>query len=430
MSNSQGALRTGRIKFLLVVGTVAVSLHATSAFADETKNLFGFVDWLNGVKEKICAPAAPGSPVKAPIAEVPKPVPPAAPVIPEESFKSPDQLRNYLECYSTEKGRYDQIKNEYMPIIESAAKEFEIPKTLLACLIMRESRFDIHAKSKTGAIGLGQHLKGTMKYITQLLKPMDESALKKNTETVNLTLEELVSKNKTTLEQAKKDQALARTRLTNRMHTLGWEAYYANLNKRKMHKGAVPRVVSPATIKDPQIAIGATAFYLKMILYDFRAALDQDLRVSNQDSQKPNYHVMLAAAGAYNMGPGAAIKILGPIEPPDREKWVDALAHSNEETAKHILSIQRCIESTASKRGNSWLGPIGSATYECLDGNESADPRIVIQPFNDLPDEYKSKFKTASMKATKQKPAKAAKSKKAEKPAAAPVPKTKKKGAK
>jgi hypothetical protein len=265
---------------------------------------------------------------------------------------------------------------------------------------------------------------------------MDAKTLQKSTDAVVLTEEELAKKNGTTLDQAKKDRALAKTRLTNRLHAIGWESYFADLDKRKLHKGATPRVISPASVKDPQIAIGATAMYLKMILHDFREALDPDLKVGNNDRQNPNYHLLLAAAGAYNMGPGAAIKILAPIEPPDRVKWVDALAHSNEETAKHILSIQRCIESSASKRGNSFLGPIGSATYNCDGANASADPRVVTQAFNDLPDEYKSKFKTASMNAAKNNPnaakkstkgAKAAKTAKSATAEASPKKKTKKK---
>ncbi|CAN5474035.1 hypothetical protein BH10BDE1_BH10BDE1_26110 [soil metagenome] len=418
MRKCRGASSANTYKTLIAIGFVLISTFAQPASADDPKHLFGFVDWVNGITNKLCKRVEPGSPVKAPVAEAPqatKATKPNGPQTrPSETFKSRDELRRYLECYSTEKGRYDKIQKDYLPIIESAAKEFEVPQTLLACLIFRESRFDINARSSTGAMGLGQHLKGTMQYLTQLLKPMDASTLKRSTDDIVLSEQELAAKNGNSLGQAKKDRALAKTRLTNRLHTIGWESYFANLDKRKMHSGPVPRVISPATIKDPRIAIGATAMYLKMILYDFRESLDLDLRVSNHDKQQPNYHLLLAAAGAYNMGPGAAIKILGPIEPPDREKWVAALAHSNEETAKHILSIQRCIESSSSKRENAFRGPIGSATYDCNDGNESTEPRTVTQAFNDLPDEYKSHYKTASMKDKKSKAKKTSKAAKSD----------------
>ncbi len=447
--------KTARLLSLAILGITILTTTPAHAESDFVKNLVG--KW-SSFKRWICNDdRAPENPVPATtIPEVKQPY-----IAPQDRLKSEGELRRYVECYLTEDGRYDKVAKEYMPLIAEAARAFELPKTVLACLIFRESRFDINARSSTGAIGLGQHLTGTMGHISDVLKTSKEKETEKLLEITKLSAKESAAANKTTVGQAQKDLAYANTVLKDRAYRLRWEQLFKDKNEKKCRdqsrkplpapkpakprtdrKGnpipapvvkaptteqryqaclddSVPRTVNTSTIKNPAIAISATAMYLHMIIDEFKRNLDSDIKVENLESQGPNYNVLLAAAGAYNMGPGAAIKILSPIEPPDREKWVQALMKSNEETAGHVASIRNCIESSESPKGNAWLAPIGSHNYDCMAQPTAAQPRTVVGK-STLAAEYQNSVKTASMKPATPKAEKTATAKSAAtKPAAA-----------
>lgn len=380
--------------------TSSITVAPEQARADDGKRFFGIVDALNGVKEKLCADDPPETMTKSNLPKSTKSTPSLIPAVfgaGKDEFKSEGDLRRYLECYLVEPGRWSVVEKSYLPLIKTAAASFDIPETLLACLIFRESRFNIHAKSSAGAIGLGQHLRGTMTHISNILKPGNPKQTANLLEISKMTIEEQMSAKKRTAGEARKSLRFARTKLEDREHRLGWESYFENLEDRKLHRGAVPRVVNVATIKDPKIAIGATAMYMRMIIYHFKKTLDQDLRIDQNDDNDPNYYMTLAAAGAYNMGYGAAQKILSPIEPPNRKKWVEALARSNEETAAHVLSIQNCIRAPGKKDEDPWVGPIGSSNYNCED-RSPGENRVTTGRANPLPKEYRSNVKSATLK--------------------------------
>ena len=450
-------LRSRALRFifaLALIFTVTQTVKMSSAHAE------GWTDsirsLINGVKRKFCPDEVPGKPASTGAPATPW----IAPEPPSESFKSEGELRRYIECYLVEPGRYEKVAKEYMPIIQASARSFNIPTTLLACLIFRESRFDINARSSTGAIGLGQHLTGTMKHITDILQTSKERDTEKLLEIVNTPMSERIASKKVTAAMAQKDLNYAKTVLRDREFRLKWEEHFKTTNETKCRtestkktepakpaattknakpkpakvatpakvlsaeekyeaclSKSIPRVVNTGNIKDPKIAIAASAMYLQMILVDFQRVLDTDIRTENGDGQNPNYDLLLAAAGAYNMGPGAAANILGPIEPPDRKKWVEALMKSNEETAGHVASIRNCIQSSASNHGDAFQAPIGSHNYECNDGNESSSPRTVVGK-SELPAQYRNSVKTASLKPAPKAAAKPAeKSSRAAKPA-------------
>ncbi len=406
--------RSSKLHFLVLVFVLLPSLSRAGETkmtkpeippsAQATKNAEGgfvasFINSFNSVRNFVCPPAQP-----LPIAVEKRKITPRAPrELPSEAFKSEGELARYLECYATEDGRYELIAKRYMPLIAVASRTFEIPQTLLACLIFRESRFDVNARSKSGAMGLGQHLAGTMTTITNTIEKPESSSPQEKTRVgkIRKRLEDIdngVIKNETP--QDRQDRAYLATRAEMRFQRTNWEQYYNNLRSQGLHKGGItPRVVNEAALKDPAIAIGATAFYLQSILLVFQKRLDSDLVIRNSDRQQPNYDLLLAAAGAYNMGPYEASKILGKLpEPPDRKKWVGALAKSNEETAGHILSIRNCIESSGSKGENAWKAPIGSADYSCKP-EDMGEKRVALDKANKLPSEYKSEIKSATMKA-------------------------------
>jgi hypothetical protein len=324
----------------------------------------------------------------------------AAPI--EDGFKPEGELRRYLECYATEEGRFQEITEKYMPLIAAAAKTFKLPKTLLACLIFRESRFNIDAVSPSGAFGLGQHTNGNQETIQDEIEvPLPMSAKeKKRIDAIHARLKANTDSGKEDTEQDRKDRNLFKTKADTAKRRRNWELYFGELKRKKLfdEKADVPRMISRPALRDPRIAIGATAFYLQTILMHFQSRLDQDLRVGHPDGDGPNFDLLLAAAGAYNLGHGAARKLLANIEPPDQKVWIEKLMKSNQETAKHILSIRNCMESSASPGNNAWKGPIGSPNNAC---NAAPEPGVQVGDKNKLPGEYKTGFKTAQMKPTK-----------------------------
>lgn len=369
------------------------------------------LDQLNGITMTPICPAIESAPVKKVIPKV-APVTRASP----SGFKSEGDLRRYLECYATEKGRYKQISKEYLPIVESAARAFEIPTSLLACLIFKESRFDPHATSmapkmtKDGKVvkdangrpvlvpnarGLGQHLENTMKYLSALVQPLDATNLKKWSAMSQLTPRELAKQSGMSLEKAIDSVTLAKTKITNQMYAIDWESYYSDLELNGKHSGGTPRNINVGTIKDPKIAIGATALYYKTLLMHFKNTLDANLNVANGDDQKPNADFLLAAAGTYNMGP-AATALIASVKPPDPKKWVEALLKSNEETAAHILSIRNCIESSSSSKGNAWKAPINSHNLDC-NAAGAGPPKALPGGKNVLPKTYQNDVKSAGI---------------------------------
>lgn len=372
------------------------SFASADAIAECTTGLLDKINIFNGKSDSTCdgpAPAPPSGRLSSGMITQNATVSP---------FKSEGDLRKYLDCYVVEAGRMKLVTEKYLPLIAQAAKDFDIPQTLLACLIFRESRFDIKADSgvvdrktgkklKNGALGLGQHLRSTMKEISQILSDRyrDIPKLQKK-ESI------LSSKPQSELKlQELKDLRYAKTRIALSLRAEQWNTYITNLKAQGLDVGRTPNVVSETTIKTPAIAIGATAFYLQSILIHFRKTLDSTLSLEQGDNDSHNYDVLLAAAGAYNMGPGAAARMLSKIDPPDPGEWIDVLKRSNRETAGHILSIQNCV-SPPESRIPAWSAPIGSPNLDC-DSPLSRKPELPGGA-NTLPAEYRTRFRSATMK--------------------------------
>jgi hypothetical protein len=387
---------------------------------ERTKNLLGKINIFNGKPDPVCDERTPASAAPALQRATAGKITPKPAVVP---FKSEGDLRKYLDCYVVEPGRMKIVTEQYLPLIAQAAKDFDIPKTLLACLIFRESRFDINARSGTGAIGLGQHLRGTMADISRVVGD-DFSDLPK----LQALHSSLSSRDSSLSAQELKDMRYARTRIMGATQAAQWKNYFTNLSSLKLHKGPPPKVVSTKTITTPSIAIGATAFYLQSILIHFQKTLDPTLSLEQSDKDSRNYDALLAAAGAYNMGPGAASGMLEEIRPPNPKKWIERLKKSNEETAGHIQSIQNCLSSPAAS-GSAWSGPMGSPNNDC---SSPLDPKPILPGgINELPAEYRNPVKSATLTKPTPKKAKAAKPAVPKKqPASTTTKKADKKGAK
>jgi len=392
-----------RLPFATLVAALTIAVlpgsfaHA-SGFVEHTKNLLGKINIFNGKPDPVCDERTPAAAAPALQRATAEKNARKATVVP---FKSEGDLRKYLDCYVVEPGRMKIVTEQYLPLIAQAANDFDIPKTLLACLIFRESRFNINASSGTGAIGLGQHLRGTMADISRVVGD-DFSDLPK----LQALHRSLSSRESSLSAQELKDMRYARTRIMGATQAEQWKNYFTNLSSLKLHKGPPPIVVSTKTITTPSIAIGATAFYLQSILIHFQKTLDPTLSLEQSDKDFRNYGALLAAAGAYNMGPGAASGMLEDIRPPNPKKWIERLKKSNEETAGHILSIQNCLSSPAAS-GSAWSGPMGSPNNDC---SSPLDPKPTLRGgINELPAEYRNPVKSATLNKPTAKKAKAVK---------------------
>lgn len=418
---------SGRVaRFACALITFASFTFPLRALANDAtpERCFETLDFLNGIISETTCPASQPQSSAAKFGLFNK-----KPAVVEwsKAFKGEGDLHRYLECYAVEDGRYDAIAKKYMPLIEKASRAFEVPKTVLACLIFRESRFDMKAVSPTGAIGLGQMLPSTMDHMTKLLKPVDQSFLAR----MKGILAKALPSGK---EQAIKDRAYAKTIVKNSEFTASWEDYIGGLksyyvkfndsecrrrnplNKKDPKKSEDARkkclkrmnndehrtITVDNVTTDPAIAIGSTGLYLKTILKHFNETL-KNAKVENGDEQSPNFYLLLAAVGSYNMGPGTAAEILKNVRPANAINWVEALKKSNEETAAHILSIQNCVE-PASSKNNPWKGPIGSANHQC----DAKNPSVLPGGANELPKQYQNKVKTASLSETELTPVKKA----------------------
>lgn len=377
------------------------SATAASSAAAPKKTDGGFVAGIisrfNEIKNLFCPEPQPSpiaiAPAKVPVAKEP----------PRILLKSEGELRRYLECYSPTDAIFDDIDKTYLPLIESAARTYGVPKALLACLIFAESKFRTGAKSHTGAFGLGQHTKGTAKHITTLLKPRSAKKIAEDYKLANSSDEDAAKERKESVGVAREGIRVAKIKVMNRGFAVKWDEYYADLKRRGLHKGEAPQVVNRDALLDPAVAIGASGLYLHMMMTHLKTSLDSDIIVGNRRDNDWNVEILLVAAGAYNMGPGAASYVLSPIEPPDRKAWAQALMKSNEETAKYIITIRNCISSGASGSQPANLPPMLTPRFSCETGEK---PRVALTEPLQLPKQYENVIKEARHVMPKKKKAK------------------------
>lgn len=374
-------------------------------------------------------------------------------------YKNEDDLREYFKCYLGDKPQINVTLSKYLPMIQSAAKAYDIPPTLLACLLFRESMFDKNAKSPSGAVGLSQQLKKNLDYQTNVLASRTSAEADDIEATAARTPEQQVAarKNQISLTVAVGEIQQAQSRRKSLRLMRRWESYYQDLAKKGLHKGEVPRRLNTTNIKqDPALAIGAGAMYLRDILIVFRSTLDPSVQV-DQAGVASDPDLLLAAAGAYNMGPGGesiakdgkvkqtgAYQFIKPVVKQGYGAWVKALRESNEETSAHIVSIQNCMRPASGadskdQGADPWAPPIGTAPRDCKNPVDGKYKTLSDKPA-DLPEEIKAALarknapasaaaasRANAAKPTTKKPAAPGPKKPAVKPAAKPAAKPQKK---
>lgn len=279
-----------------------------------------------------------------------KPEAPAAPQSEEpvrsdknSRFKSVSEIEAYIGCYVVEKdGAYFKAyQTTYKPLIKAAAREFQVPENLLTCLLMRESRFNKSARSPAGALGLGQFMPITMKFLTKIISKGD-----KDQETI-AELEEVAAN--ASQKFTDRDQAYAEEYLSTYSLAMQWKGYFDRLKSEGKYSGSAPKRFSADGALTPAIAIGASALYLKLMMEFFEADLNPDGKIRTGSVNKPDFDFLVTVGGSYNIGHNAAARMLENVRPPTTLKWRKKLENSNDETGGHIRSIANCLERGSTK---------------------------------------------------------------------------------
>ncbi|MBL7688856.1 MAG: lytic transglycosylase domain-containing protein [Bdellovibrionaceae bacterium] len=275
------------------------------------------------------------------------------------AFKSEGELNRYVSCYAVEPGRYDAYK-DWSPYIRASAREFGISESLLTCLLFRESRFDSNAQSKSGALGPAQFLRSTMPTVTNLIQAgkTDPDEVKR--------LTELAAKESKT-RQDKKNRTYAVARLKAIAVGMKWKSYFDQLRSQKIYKQSTPTEFNKALALNPATAIGAAGLYLRFIIDHFHDEL-KGRGAEGTALPAPSLDFHLAAAGAYNLGHGAAVNMLKKIKPPDPKAWKERLLKSREETRDYILSLANCATSANHNSKIAFQPPANDPPRDCDNG--------------------------------------------------------------
>jgi len=279
----------------------------------------------------------------------------------ENKLKSNAELEKYFGCYKKSPPLQSLYIKEYQHHVAAAADAFAIPKPLLACLLFQESQWDAGiVNENSGATGIGQFLQPALDTLSIMLTdqlPKNATKIKKHKDAMskfnNWLLEHIaagapgdVSKRLTN--QNKKDQNFHATKVKQYELAVHWRDYVRLIkNNPKTKKDAVAvdlnrrgsiNLQKSTDAKKPAIAIGLSAMYVRYIMDE----MTRNNPSGQISSAKQNLHLMAAVAGAYNMGPGAAAKLIGTPTPTDTTAWVKKLS-ANKESNKHMLNIMRCM---------------------------------------------------------------------------------------
>ena len=264
------------------------------------------------------------------------------------NMKDESELVKYATCYSDHPEWTKAYVGEYSKYIHTAALQFGVPETLLTCLLFRESQFNPRAESQIfrrvrgrnvqvqGAVGIAQFMPDTEEFVTSLISSGDMSRAKVESLTDIVTSREP--------DAPKRDVVYAQTALDNYQQASRWGGYFDQLKSQGLYHGNTPTEFTSETAKNPKIAIGASAFYLRYMMELFQDELSHNQLIANQTGKSPDIDFMLTIAGSYNMGHGSAVKKLRNVKPATSRNWYNRLMKSNSETQGHMRSIRNCVE--------------------------------------------------------------------------------------
>lgn len=241
-------------------------------------------------------------------------------------FKNTLETKNFIKCSLQE--RNEAAYEKYRVYIYKTARHFGIEDSFMQCLFLQESKYDSHARSPVGAIGISQFIEDNRSFIDGIIQGGGLSADRRKKLQSALQTEDG--------SEARKAKARLVTYNLNQM----WNGHFIN-NKIKP-----PQQLTTAMLKQPEYAIPASALYLNYTFEFLFQALSTMGKNPMNLSDQEWFDLNIIAAGSYNMGHGRAVKILQSIKSKRNviAEWKSKLMAHNDETNQHIVKIQNCLQ--------------------------------------------------------------------------------------
>lgn len=279
-----------------------------------------------------------------------------------DDFKNDEELEEYFYTYrgNCRSREFNLYTSEYKTYVKEAAKAFQIPEAMLACLLFKENQFMNRRTSTAGARGIAQIIPSTISYMNGVLKKLEYS--EQTVETYNQRITEyqsLVRENVQLKKQGKPTKTIPSWKRGNyedaktRMYELSLASKYPEYidairnseGFKKRYKnglpwtGQYPTRFNSRRAEEPALAIGASAMYLKHIMNQFSKEIPKE----SLQGKDQHLNFLTAVTGAYNMGAGNAFRFIGQNPSSNAADWVNEMSRSAE-TKKHMLSIRRCMQ--------------------------------------------------------------------------------------
>jgi hypothetical protein len=280
------------------------------------------------------------------------------------AIKSRSELINYTQCYTGGTGDFGSIYfSQYAAMIAVASKTFEVPESLVTCMILRESGMDkdsntpqtvrIPQRARNGRItyritseaqsGLGQFMNGAMRFVTDVVgtppitaQPTTQAGIpaSRGGRFQNLLVAPALP------EKAYVDSQTLLGELSG-----GWQAYYKAIGK------PAPRQFGRRDSFDPASAIAATALYARYVASILEENGTPAVHLTNESVSEDALETSLTVAAGYNMGPFGAAKAIAAAGAKTPSQ-VRAAVESR--TRNHLESIRNCMKkhSTAPPHGS------------------------------------------------------------------------------
>ena len=281
------------------------------------------------------------------------------------TLKSNDEMAAYLRCYASSPAAHQRYLRQYRPLIRHAAQSFGVPEAMLTCLLFRESaQWDPQVVgtpgrvSSAGAMGIGQFMQNTISAVNRVV------TLRITSETSAQFRQDVRAwneRNRSSPSGIRKTYEYERAHIGLMYEDLrgDWARYFTRTHRdpatayhRRRVAEIVPRRFEASHAYDPIYAIGASALWLKHLMLDMDASLQEHRRSPLSQDPQGSFVVdfLEVIAGIYNRGNGI-IDRLSRVNPPSISGWKRILGEACE-TRAHMASIRNCMQ-----RGNG-AGPI------------------------------------------------------------------------
>jgi hypothetical protein len=280
------------------------------------------------------------------------------------AIKSRSELINYTQCYTGGTGDFGSIYfSQYAAMIAVASKKFEVPESLVTCMILRESGMDknsdspqkvrIPQRARNGRItyritnesqsGLGQFMNAAMRFVSDVIQTPPLFA--PPTLLSGAPVSQQGRFQTSLIAPADREKAYTDSQTLRGELSGGWQTYFKAIGK------PAPRQFGRRESFDPASAIGATALYARYVASMLEENGTPPLHLTNDSVSEDALETSLTVAAGYNMGPFGAAKTIAAAGAKTPSQ-VRAAVESR--TRNHLESIRNCMKkhSTAPPHGS------------------------------------------------------------------------------